>query len=314
MSGDWLYSDSTILEAKCSDNGDDMDIAELGSACCSDGVSVCGVALEWPTCVADCTADCLQDGNLACLDDCSASDNATACSQCLDLGFDMSVLGEGVCVAEVGACFRGDSTVQVKTTSSERSLRMETTSTKPLTELKVGDLVATASHDGHNKKEWSKVVGVPHSKSTADFIEVTMADNQGHVVAVTEHHTFPTCHHGHKSAAPAAVPAHMVQAGSCLLTTAGPRKVAKVERRLAAPTDQTFTVELEGAHDLLVLNGVVTHARPQDAKAAARDPKVSKAKAAVAAMVHSHKAATPLVKKRLVKAGAAKAAAMSSKD
>jgi hypothetical protein len=273
--GDHSYTDLTDLEAKCqSDDDDGTDFAGLASKCCSDGVSVCGEEKEYPTCILDCD-QCMQDGNYACASDCSDADIFDACSMCSYDGFDMMAARQaGVC--PVGTCFRGDNTVQSKAASS--ALRqVGASTTKLLSELKVGDMVATADLDAaeHHQMKWTKVVALPHSKSTADFIEVTMdasssSTSTPQVVTVTEHHTFPTCHskafnkvYHMKST----VSAHMLKAGDCLLTSAGKSTVAKVQRLQAGPDDQTYTVELEGGHDLIMLGGVVTHAKPQTAPA-----------------------------------------------
>jgi len=87
----------------------------------------------------------------------------------------------------------------------------------------------------------------------------------------TEHHTFPRCkstkshpsHHLRKhQSMDAVIQAHEIKEGDCLLTLDGERTVKSVERRLATPKDVTYTVQLEGTHDLLVVGGVVTHAKP----------------------------------------------------
>ena len=43
----------------------------------------------WPECVSDCST-CLEDGDVECMDDCSAEDSASACAMCIENGFDMS--------------------------------------------------------------------------------------------------------------------------------------------------------------------------------------------------------------------------------
>jgi hypothetical protein len=215
---------------------------------------------------ADLEAKCTSSSD----DDDDGADFADLASKCCSDG-------ESVCGG--GYCFRGDNTVQSKVTSS--ALRSTGAGmTKKLTELKVGDLVATAdlaASEHHHQMKWTKVVGLPRSKSTADFIKVTMDEGSSttttspppQVVVVTEHHTFPTCHSkasnkGHHTNH--MVAAHTLKAGDCLLTSAGKGTVAKVQHLPAGPNDQTYTVVLEGGRDLLMLGGVVTQAKPQSAR------------------------------------------------
>jgi len=208
VDGEWSYTDSSDLEAKCLDSDIGGYFEMYASACCSDGVSVCGG----------------------------------------------------------GACFRGDNTVQVKTAAARSTLRHAgVTTTKKLTELKVGDYVATTEH---HQMKWTKVVGLPHSKSTSDFVEVTMDESSSgsspQVVAVTEHHTFQSCN-DIPNRKKKMVAARRLRAGDCLRTSTGNGTVSKVQRIPAGPEDQTYTVVLEGGRDLIMLNGVVTHAKPQHA-------------------------------------------------
>jgi hypothetical protein len=152
-----------------------------------------------------------------------------------------------------GTCFRNTDTVKV------RSGVFRTTSEKPLSEVKVGDHVQTGP------STYTEVTGLPHSKSTSPFIEVRMAGPERHALAATEHHTFPTCNH--RSHTGRMVRAYEIKPGDCLHTVDGERTVASVERRLVAEGDETYTVELKGNHDVLLVGGVVTHAKPQTAKA-----------------------------------------------
>mmetsp|Transcript_34337 Transcript_34337/g.57686 ORF Transcript_34337/g.57686 Transcript_34337/m.57686 type:complete len:101 (+) Transcript_34337:1210-1512(+) len=57
--------------------------------------------------------------------------------------------------------------------------------------------------------------------------------------------------------------AHEIKAGTCLLTADGKRPVASVERKVATKEDETYTVELKGGHETLLVGGVVTHAKPE---------------------------------------------------
>jgi hypothetical protein len=61
-----------------------------------------------------------------------------------------------------------------------------------------------------------------------------------------------------------------LQVGDCLRTEDGPQTVKSAERRLANEDDMTYTVEVAGSNDLIVVGGVVTHAKPQHSHAKAR--------------------------------------------
>jgi hypothetical protein len=58
------------------------------------------------------------------------------------------------------------------------------------------------------------------------------------------------------------LPAHAIKAGQCLFTEHGKRIVESVTKVPHTEDDVTYTVQLEGVTDLLVLNGIVTHAKP----------------------------------------------------
>ena len=97
------------------------------------------------------------------------------------------------------------------------------------------------------------------------------------MLRATEHHTFPACAPSPPAApseraalrggrgrgtAAAMLEARDVKPGTCLRTPEGERTVASVDRRLASPEDVTYTVQLMGGSDMLVVGGVVTHAKP----------------------------------------------------
>jgi hypothetical protein len=158
-----------------------------------------------------------------------------------------------------------------------------------LSDVKVGDVVVTLDHK--RQKRLSTVQQLPHSKSTGDFIEITLSGADSPAVEeapapahmapaaaasllqATEHHTFPTCGRAkpanlrsasHLAQVPM-VEAKDIKAGSCVLTLEGERLVASVKRRLASAKDVTYTVQLDGGSDLLVVGGVVSHAKPSHA-------------------------------------------------
>lgn len=178
---------------------------------------------------------------------------------CADDGYFMNELASSCCSDSVsvcddhpGTCFRGDSTVKVRAPS------LRTTVTTPLTELKVGDMVLSKSLKKH--ESWSRVTALHSSKSAGDWVELRMEGSQ-ESVAVTAFHTFPTCHHEKEKRK--MVIAKSLKPGDCLFTAGGEKSISHVRRKLAEPNDRTFTVQLEGNQDEILLNGVVTHTQPQ---------------------------------------------------
>lgn len=180
-----------------------------------------------------------------------------------------------------GTCFRSDATVNV------RSSALRTAVAKPLTQVKVGDVVQT----GTSGFSWAEVTGLPHSKSSAPFVEITMDGPERHKLAATEHHTFPACGSHAAEKKKRMLQAHEIKAGTCLLTADGKRTVASVERKLATKEDETYTVELKGGHDTLLVGGVVTHAKPESKvianAAAAAEMSVAKS-ASIVAHIKQH--------------------------
>lgn len=179
------------------------------------------------------------------------------------------------CFVAEGSCFSGDSTVLA------RHPETRTTVSKQISELKAGDEVVSVNH--FREKQFSKVVQLPHSKSSGDFIDIKVVSS-AEVPALmqlraTEHHTFPKCSASSagtleqqarhlRASSPQANEdrstwkAGELKPGDCLLTLEGEGTVASAERAAASPTDATYTVQLEGSENLLIVGGVVTHARP----------------------------------------------------
>ena len=62
-------------------------------------------------------------------------------------------------------------------------------------------------------------------------------------------------------------PAHSLKVGDCLHTVNGKRSIESVASRAVEPGDKTVTVVLDGATDLIVVGGVVTHAKPEHPEA-----------------------------------------------
>ena len=147
--------------------------------------------------------------------------------------FASTCCSDGKSVCSKGSCLRGDTTLNVQKAGSSLRAAVAT----PLSKVKLGDLVETA--DAQHRKTWSKVTGLPHSKSSESFVELSLKPEgqQGGgaskgVVVATEHHTFPACGKHNKNKNQAMVPALSLKAGDCVHTVA---------------------------------SGIISHAKPQDA-------------------------------------------------
>lgn len=156
-----------------------------------------------------------------------------------------------------GVCFYGGSLVSVidEATRNVKSV--------PLHSLALGKKVLAVNHLTH-KETFSKVVALPHSASREAFIEVETQQKTEHglktrSLLATEHHTFPLCDTGFRKE----VSAMDLEHGQCLLTEGGGKSAVTSTKRVPAKGgDETYTVVLEGADDLVVVGGIVTHARP----------------------------------------------------
>jgi hypothetical protein len=187
-----------------------------------------------------------------------------------------------------GHCFSADSTVLVMNPKSRTIVKTA------LSDVTVGDRVVSMDHT--QTKRLATVKGLPHSTSVGDFIEFRLAPERltvnptvkqtaptlhGDVLSLrtTEFHTFPKCpslqpppthlrHSAHSLAASDMImlEAHEIRPGDCLLALDGEHAVVSADRRLAESSDVTYSVLLEGAADLLVVGGVVTHAKPSHHK------------------------------------------------
>jgi hypothetical protein len=179
-----------------------------------------------------------------------------------------------------------------------------TTAAKALVDVKVGDEVMSVNHK--HEMRFAKVKKLPHSRSVGDFIEIilsptttvegvptnNMAPNKEaqvkHAMSLrtTEHHTFPKCggapvpsqHLRHNKAgnndveAAMMLRAHELKPGDCLLTSDGEQTIESVNRTPAKAEDFTYSVQLEGSTDLVVVGGVVTHATASHAAFASLSP------------------------------------------
>jgi len=205
----------------------------------------------------DC-AECGQDEfcNFAVAPECKSCSDV---DDCRGAGLPRAGADEcAVACGQGGACFGEDSTVKVqdKATGDVATVRIGT--------LQVGQKVLAVDH--YKRKEtFGTVVALPHSPSEKEFIEVAathkMARGEQETLSllVTEHHTFPLCDTGFRKK----VAAMHLKPGHCLLTENGRKSaVTSVKRVPAKEGGDTYTVVLEGENDLLVVGGLVTHAKP----------------------------------------------------
>jgi len=183
-------------------------------------------------------------------------------------------------------------------------------STVRLRDLKVGQKVLAVDHRTR-KETFSTVAALPHSLSQNDFIEVTASRKTAHgkhetlSLLATEHHTFPLCDTGFRKE----VAAMHLKPGQCLLTENGKKSaVTSVKRVPAKEGGSTYTVVLEGQDDLLVVGGLVTHAKPSyAAKKNIAPTNAKKLNKAVLKSSHNSKATAHNALKKLEAAnGAAK--------
>jgi len=160
-----------------------------------------------------------------------------------------------------GSCFSEDSTVRMLNEVTHK------VSTVRLRDLTVGQKVLAVDHRTR-KGTFSAVAALPHSPSQSEFIEVTAShktasdEHETRGLLVTEHHTFPLCDTGFRKN----VAAMHLKPGHCLLTENGGKSaVTSVKRVPAKEGGDTYTVVLEGQDKLLVVGGLVTHAKPSHA-------------------------------------------------
>ena len=163
-------------------------------------------------------------------------------SICCSSGVASACMGEGYCYAG---------------TSMATVLRDGKSTSVKLSEVKVGDMALAAGGKHGKAPSYIKITGMPHSKSHGNFVVVKAG---GHEARVTPHHTFPTCDRKHPHVA-----AKDIKVGDCLRTATGiaaTSMVQSVKTVAAQPWDETFSVELDGDADVLVLGGILTHANP----------------------------------------------------
>jgi len=130
----------------------------------------------------------------------------------------------------------------------------------PLTEVKIGDKLLAANHDGQTF--FDEVEGLPSSPSDTAFVNVTVRQPDGETTTlrVTPHHTVAVCSAKKGGEVKAA---RTLKAGDCVLTASGKGRVESVRTTAATEGESTFTVELKGHTDLLVVDGILTHAKPE---------------------------------------------------
>ena len=217
-----------------------------------------------------------------------------------------------------GTCFSSASTVtRLAAGGAEEQV--------PLSALRVGDRVRVASKAKPGAKPgvsaaYDEVVALVHSPSAGAFLEVATASNDPtpvlHTLRVTPFHTVAVC----APVAEAFVPAAQLKVGTCVRTEQGHAKVTSVTPKAPAAGEDTFTVVLKGQTDMLAVDGVFTHAKPQHDNAKKAD--MAKKKSAGAARLRGGAQAAPPpsfqravtdVVDRKVKAAMAKSARLQAK-
>lgn len=152
-----------------------------------------------------------------------------------------------------GTCYKGTSMVEVLRDGAAKPLA--------LSAVEKGDLVRVSGAGGHARAGYAKVLDLPRSQSKGTFVSIEVsaahdkAEAEGLQAVVTPHHTFPSCSGN-------AVAAKDLKMGDCVVTIHGRRKVRKVDEVAALPGDETFSINLDGAVDVLALGGIYTHANP----------------------------------------------------
>ena len=131
----------------------------------------------------------------------------------------------------------------------------------PLTEVKIGDKLLAANHGGQTF--FDEVEGLPSSPSDTTFVNVAVRqpDGEATTLRVTPHHTVAVCS---AKKGGEVKEARKIKAGDCVLTASGKGRVESVMTTAATEGESTFTVELKGHTELLVVDGILTHAKPEE--------------------------------------------------
>jgi len=149
-----------------------------------------------------------------------------------------------------GNCHPGTSKVTLKKGTGSERVRISS--------IKAGDEILAA--DGRGKLEWATVTGTPHSPTSpkSKFVEIQM-HKKGNKLKATPYHTFPLCGTGLRKD----VAAKDIKAGDCLLTEDGEGVVLGATAASPKKNEgETYTIEMAGGTNRIVVGGVVTHARP----------------------------------------------------
>jgi len=266
-SGSYPYPSWDSVEQACSSSA--SEFSYYAPFCCTGGPSACDDSDDPGSyaCFGDCAKNndnfCeLTEFGTSCSEDCSAIDKKYLCDECgYTSGQTMQLkplCSEYYPGVGPGSCFDEDSTVKMLNEVTRK------VSTVHLRDLKVGQKVLAVDHRTR-KETFSTVAALPHSLSQNDFIEVTASqktargEHETLSLLATEHHTFPLCDTGFRKE----VAAMHLKPGHCLLTENGGKSaVTSVKRVPAKEGGSTYTVVLEGQDDLLVVGGLVTHAKP----------------------------------------------------
>ena len=167
-------------------------------------------------------------------------------------------LAEACCSDGLNGCY---STCQSSmSTVTRQSVLDGRTEQVPLTEVKIGDKLLAANHVGQTF--FDEVVGLPSSPSDTAFVNVTVRqpDGEATTLRVTPHHTVAVCS---AKKGGEVKEARKIKAGECVLTASGKGRVESVKTTAATEGESTFTVELKGHTELLVVDGILTHAKPE---------------------------------------------------
>ena len=165
---------------------------------------------------------------------------------------------EACCSDGLNGCY---STCQSSmSTVTRQSVLDGRTEQVPLTEVKIGDKLLAANHGGQTF--FDEVEGLPSSPSDTTFVNVAVRqpDGEATTLRVTPHHTVAVCS---AKKGGEVKEARKIKAGDCVLTASGKGRVESVMTTAATEGESTFTVELKGHTDLLVVDGILTHAKPE---------------------------------------------------
>jgi len=174
---------------------------------------------------------------------------------------DMALYVDRCCTTGMNGC----TGVCISSTSSVKAITGANPVAHPLpiTELKAGDKVLAATHEG--KQLYDEVEAVLHGPHAENFVELKIKGTSN-LLRATPHHTFPAC--SHKDMTVTTKSAKSFSAGDCIMTPSGKATVSSAMHVPAAKGEEAFTVVLKGKTDLLAVNDVFTHALPEAKKEA----------------------------------------------